>query len=108
MGRVKDQLYFSEEIVAELESLFKRTLPRVQQTNEYVAYGLGDFRYGYGSTVSNSDTDYGDWIPYVEPCNHEWLDTGMRRTYCKHCNTRADRDMMTGEITILPPREKEK
>jgi hypothetical protein len=29
----------------------------------------------------------------------------MRRTYCKHCDVRGDRNMLTGEVTVLPDEE---
>lgn len=107
MGRVKDQYYFPKEVVDELDALFRRTLPATYIGNLYEKHDLANFRYGQGA-VNNSDTDYGDWIPYSAPCNHEWLDTGMRRTYCRHCNVRADRDAMTGQVTVLPQEEKSK
>lgn len=67
--------------------------------------------YTYNNTVSPS-TGW-SWKPDPRYCKHQFIDTGMRRTYCKICDVRADRDLFTGEITILPDvdtdgKEKEK
>lgn len=39
---------------------------------------------------------------------HKFIDTGMRRTYCKLCDQRADIDYMTGVVTLLVDSEEEK
>lgn len=46
-----------------------------------------------------------DDTPNWRYCAHQWLDTGMRRTYCKRCDIRADWDPMTGEYKVLPPED---
>jgi len=54
---------------------------------------------------------YDDWEEAYKPaakwkyCMHKWIDTGMRRTYCKWCDVRGDRDVWTGDVTVIAPAE---
>lgn len=34
-------------------------------------------------------------------CQHKWIDTGMRKTFCKECDVEGDYDPMTGKITVV-------
>jgi len=34
-------------------------------------------------------------------CQHKWVDTGMRKTFCKECDVEGDYDPMTGKITVI-------
>lgn len=54
----------------------------------------------YGGYDSNKDK----W----KYCNHKWIDTGMVRTYCKHCDVRGNKNTMSGEVTVVPDDEEEK
>ena len=45
-------------------------------------------------------TQRNGWRELV-PCPHEWIDTGMRRTYCKHCDATAELDVMNNTIRLI-------
>lgn len=34
-------------------------------------------------------------------CQHKWIDTGMRKTFCKHCDAEGELDPMTGQVTLV-------
>lgn len=63
--------------------------------------------------VYNSTVGYGqhwsDPVPVKLICSHEFVDTGMRKTWCKKCNIEGYRDPMLGtiEIVIGPAKDKE-
>lgn len=37
----------------------------------------------------------------VFQCQHKWIDTGMRKTFCKHCEVEGDYNPMTGHVTVV-------
>ena len=59
-----------------------------------------DEKNGWG--IPYWPTQYGsedtDWI---YNCKHLWVDTGMRKTFCKHCDVEGDYDPMTGQVTVV-------
>ena len=49
-----------------------------------------------------SDTDWSDYNREKSYfCEHKWVDTGMRRTFCKECDIDGDYDPMTGKVTAI-------
>lgn len=47
-----------------------------------------------------------DYKPDPHWCQHTWVDTGSRRTWCKRCDCDGDLDPMTNTVTVVV-REKE-
>lgn len=69
-----------------------------------------------GGDVSGADEKNGWWLPtwptsdtewteYQKEkahfCQHKWVDTGMRKTFCKECDIDGDYDPMTGQVTVI-------
>ena len=70
----------------------------------------------YGGSMSGVDEKNGwrvphwpqgdsDWLEYhkekVHFCQHKWVDTGMRKTFCKECDVEGDYDPMTGQVSVV-------
>ena len=48
------------------------------------------------------DGEWTDWkMEKALHCQHKWIDTGMRKTFCKHCDVEGDYDPMTGNVTVV-------
>ena len=52
-------------------------------------------------TISATTWYYCEFRKVTQPhCQHSWIDTGMRKTYCKHCDTAGWLDPMTGKVAV--------
>lgn len=51
------------------------------------------------------DYEWYDSKPNPRYCQHKWLDTGMRLTFCKKCDAKGKLDPMSGEVTLIPDEE---
>ena len=62
---------------------------------------MSDSKWGTQNVNMGWNTPYGssEW----NPCGsgHTWVDTGMRRTFCKTCDADGDLDPMTGIVTVV-------
>jgi len=61
--------------------------------------------------AANYDSDWTEWHQErVYSCQHKWIDTGMRKTFCKECDAEGDYDPMTGRVTLVerPVKKEEK
>lgn len=69
-------------------------------TQEYKMSGI-DEKNGWSIPhwPANFDINYDE--EKIHYCTHKWVDTGMRKTFCKECNVEGDYDPMTGKITIV-------
>jgi hypothetical protein len=85
-----------------------------------VTYDGGDtwipYNQIYGGSMSGVDEKNGwsvphwpqgdsDWLEYhkekVHFCQHKWVDTGMRKTFCKECDVEGDYNPMTGQVSVV-------
>jgi len=71
-------------------------------TQEYEMSGVDEKK---GWSIPHWPTSDTEWTEYDTErsyfCEHKWVDTGMRRTFCKECNADGDYDPMTGKITVV-------
>lgn len=65
------------------------SLYAVSESNDVTHIPLRPLKFIYG----NPDHPPVDWVPPVPDCvQHEWVDTGMRKSWCKLCNTDKPED----------------
>lgn len=70
---------------------------KMSGVDEKTGWGVPHWPTEYGSTDD-------DW---VYNCQHKWVDTGMRKTFCKHCNVEGDYNPMTGQVSIVMKKKEE-
>lgn len=49
--------------------------------------------------ITVADYDAFEGISYL--CEHSWVDTGSRMTFCKKCNADGELDPMTNKVTVI-------
>lgn len=66
----------------------------VLTTGEELDYSRGLYLFGM---------DYKTWTfgPAAKRCNHSFVDTGMLRSWCKHCDKEALFNRSTGQYDLL-------
>ncbi len=73
----------------------------VVEIDEYRGYVTIENEIGGTLSLSAHDWYYLELYRIQQAqCEHSWIDTGMRKTYCKHCDTTGWLDPMTGMVAV--------
>jgi len=71
----------------------------------YKGYKMSGVDEKNGWSVPHWPQGDSDWLEYhkekVHFCQHKWVDTGMRKTFCKECDVEGDYNPMTGQVSVV-------
>ena len=63
--------------------------------------------WGHPGWTFNGNIRFEGKLTYHQ-CQHKWIDTGMRKTFCKHCDVDGELDPMTGQVTVVMRNKEDK